>query len=35
VLRWGAAMPIEDMSISPPDLGRLFQEYYADQENPD
>jgi ABC-2 type transport system ATP-binding protein len=33
LLRWSAAQPIEDISISPPDLADLFQRYYAGPED--
>jgi ABC-2 type transport system ATP-binding protein len=33
LLRWGAVQPIEDISISPPDLADLFQRYYANPED--
>lgn len=32
LVRWSANQPIEDLSIGLPDLGSLFQQYYADSE---
>ncbi|MHC4697220.1 MAG: ABC transporter ATP-binding protein [Planctomycetota bacterium] len=32
LVRWCAGQPIEDVAIGQPDLGRLFQEYYAEPE---
>lgn len=32
LVRWSAQRPVEDLSISPPDLASLFQQYYARKE---
>lgn len=32
LVRWSAGQPIEDLSISPPDLASLFQQYYTQRE---
>ena len=32
LVRWSVDQPIEDLSISPPDLASLFQQYYAQKE---
>jgi ABC-2 type transport system ATP-binding protein len=32
LVRWSASQPIEDLTIGPPDLTRLFQQYYAHRE---
>jgi len=34
LLRWSAALPIEDLSVGQPDLATLFQRYYTDPERP-
>lgn len=34
ILRWAADQPIDDLSIGPPDLERLFSRYYRDAEGP-
>lgn len=35
LLKWAASQQIEDISIGRPDLGRLFQQFYGDEEGVD
>jgi ABC-2 type transport system ATP-binding protein len=32
LVRWTAGMPVEDLSIGQPDLSRVFQRFYGDEE---